>query len=99
MKEGSAEEGRKLLRALRKKALGYTARERVSEYVVEDGKAVEVKRRVHCKHVPGDLAALRVLMERQEKREDLAGYSEQELEREKARLLALLENQVGREEL
>lgn len=99
MREDPADEEQRLLRALRKRALGYTVRERISEYVIEDRKAVEVKRRVHCKHVPGDLAALRVLMERQEKREDLAGYSEQELEREKARLLALLENQVGMEEL
>ena len=73
------------LRALRKKALGYTVRERVSEYEIEEGRAVEVKRRVHAKHVPGDLAALKYLLETV--RADYSKYTDEELERERKRLL------------
>lgn len=82
-------EARKIERALKRKAFGYTVQERVSDYEIEDRRVVEVKRRVHAKHVPGDLAALKLLLERERKRE-LSELSEEELGAELNRLLARL---------
>ena len=82
-------EARRIERALKKKAFGYTVREKISEYAIEDRRAVEVKRRVHAKHVPGDLAALKLLLER-ERETELSEMSEEELGREFERLLARL---------
>ena len=42
-------EARKIERALKRKAFGYTVQERVSDYEIEDRRVVEVKRRVHAK--------------------------------------------------
>lgn len=66
------------MKALEKRALGYTVSETTAEY---DGEGNEIKNRVTTKEVPPDLSAIKMLL-------DLGG--EEELEAERRRLLAEL---------
>ena len=71
------------MKALEKRALGYTVSETTAEY---DGEGNEIKNRVTTKEVPPDLSAIKMLL-------DLGGEeepSEEELEAERKRLLAEL---------
>ncbi len=75
--------------ALIKKALGYDATEVVEEYVSgEEGEIKLLKKKVTKKNVPPDLTALKILME--EGDEGLENMSDEELDKEKIRLLELL---------
>ena len=78
-----------VIEILRKKAKGYRARETVEEYSVQDGEEILNKRRVTVKHIPPDIAALRAYMEFAG-RGSVESMSDEELEREKERLLSLL---------
>jgi len=72
-----------LIAALRKKAFGYTVSEQATEY---DAEGNETKNKVTTKEVPPDLSAIKMLL-------DMGGeeeMSEEELERERRRLLDLL---------
>lgn len=71
-------ENGELMKALEKRALGYTVSETTAEY---DGEGNEIKNRVTTKEVPPDLSAIKMLL-------DLGG--EEELEAERRRLLAEL---------
>ncbi len=73
-------------RALMKVALGYSLEEVTEEYGVEDGELRLVKRRETKKDVPPDLKAVKLLMDEK----DYSLMSDEELEREKQRLLAQL---------
>ena len=73
-------------RALMKVALGYSLKEVTEEYGVEDGELRLVKRRETKKDVPPDLKAVKLLMDEK----DYSLMSDEELEREKQRLLAQL---------
>ncbi len=79
----------KILGAVRKVALGYTLEEVTEEYGVEDGELKLVKRRETHKDVPPDLKAVKILMEDK----DYSVLSDEELEREKIRLLKLLKEE------
>lgn len=84
-------ENESLIRALRRKAFGYTVSEQATEY---DAEGNEVKNKVTTKEVPPDLTAIKMLLEMGG--EETA--SEEELERERDRLLSLLaEMQKARE--
>ncbi len=75
--------------ALIKKALGYDATEVVEEYVSgEEGEIKLSKKKVTKKNIPPDLTALKILLEE----EDfvLENMSDEELEKEKFRLLEML---------
>ena len=75
--------------SLIKKALGYDATEVVEEYVSgEEGEIKLSKKKVTKKNVPPDLTALKILLEE----EDfvLENMSDEELEKEKIRLLEML---------
>ena len=75
--------------ALIKKALGYDATEVVEEYVSgEEGEIKLAKKKVTKKNVPPDLTALKILME--EGDDCVESMSDEELEKEKIRLLELL---------
>lgn len=75
--------------ALIKKALGYDATEIIEEYVSsEEGEIKLTKKKVTTKNVPPDITALKILMEGTEK--DVASLTDEELEKEKIRLLELL---------
>lgn len=73
-----------------KKALGYDVKEVVEEYVSdEDGEIKLTKKKVTKKNVPPDLTALKILLDGEEK--PVRSMSDEELEKEKIRLIKLLE--------
>ncbi len=75
--------------ALIKKALGYDATEVVEEYAGDDqGEIKLLKKKVTTKYVPPDTTALKLLLDQSEK--DVLEMSDEELEKEKNRLLKLL---------
>ena len=74
----------KLLAALRRKAFGYSYDERTAEY---DAEGNEIRNKITTKEVPPDLSAIKLLLELRGEEEP----SEEELERERERLLALLD--------
>ena len=80
-----------LKQALIKKALGYDAKEVVEEYAqTEEGEVRLTKRKVTTKSVPPDVSALKILIEG-EGLKPVSQMTDEELEREKQRLLKLLE--------
>ena len=80
-------ENERVRAALEKKALGYDTDEVVEEYGCTDGEAVLLKRKVTKKAVPPDIQAAKILLERQTSVQEM---SDEELERERLRLLRLL---------
>lgn len=84
-----------LKQALIKKALGYDAMEVVEEYAQGDeGEVRLTKRKVTKKSVPPDVSALKILIEG-EGLKPISQMTDEELEREKQRLLRLLEEGQG----
>lgn len=88
----------RLKSALLKRALGYAAKEVVEEYLPdESGKPVLAKKKVTKKENPPDISALKLLLDKA----DEADYSEmtdEELLREKHRLLQLLKEKENEDE-
>ena len=89
--------------ALVKRAVGYDCDEIVEEYVTdESGKAVLSKRKITKKYNPPDIAALKFLLEQgQVYDQEIANMTDEQLQKEKERLLQLLkekekENEDGR---
>lgn len=79
----------RIKKALVKKALGYDAKEVVEEYVSEEEGGVKLnKKKITIKNIPPDLTALKLLMDGEVR--ELSDYSDEELEKEKQRLLTLL---------
>ena len=77
--------------ALVKKALGYDATEVVEEYVSsEEGEIKLTKKKVTKKNVPPDMAALKILLDENDK--PISEMTDEQLKEEKARLLKLLQN-------
>ena len=82
--------------ALVKKALGYDATEIVEEYVSgEEGEIRLTKKKVTKKNVPPDITAIKMLMEDYVK--PVAVMSDEELEKEKMRLLKTLATYAKKE--
>ncbi len=75
-----------LKKAILKVALGFSTEEITEEYGMENGALVLLKRRETRKDVPPDLKAMKLLIGET----DVAALSDEELEREKQRLLAEL---------
>lgn len=75
--------------ALLRRALGFESEETVDEYGISEGEAVLMKRKVTKKFVPPDIAAAKLLLEER----PLSEYSDEELERERERLLRLLKSE------
>ena len=80
--------------ALLKKALGYDCDEVVEEYIIdEDGNAKLSKKKVTKKYVSPDIPAAKVLLESFEnKANKYENMTEEELQKEKIRLIKLLQN-------
>ncbi len=78
--------GDKLREAIMKVALGYTVGEVTEEYGVENGQLRLLKRKETRKDVPPDLKAVKLLSEET----DYSSMTDEELEREKRRLLQKL---------
>ncbi len=82
--------------ALLKKALGYDVEEVVEEYVEDsEGEIKLTKKKVTKKNVPPDVTALKMLMENQEE-SALETLTDEQLEAEKQRLLALFYKQQNK---
>ena len=84
---------------LLKKAMGYKVKENVDEYASLGEEMKLVKRRITTKYVSPDLAAAKTLLELNGKEEqnDLSYLSDEQLLRERTRLLLALESASGEE--
>ena len=74
--------------ALLRRATGYEATETVEEFSESNGELKLVKRRVSTKNVPADVAAAKLVMEGC--KEELGALTNEQLKKEKRRLLQLL---------
>ncbi len=85
-----------MLDVLYKKARGYDVEEINREYVIgEDGNKKLVKEKTTVKHVPPDLSALKAYMELKDT--ELSKMSNEELIKEKERLIGELKKTTRRE--
>lgn len=83
-----------MIDVLYKKAKGYDVEETTQEYVVdEEGNKRLVKEKTSTKHVPPDLSALKAYMELRDT--ELSRMSNEELEKEKIKLIKLLKTEKG----
>ena len=84
---------------LLKKAMGYKVKENVDEYASVGEEMKLVKRRITTKYVSPDLAATKTLLELngREEQNDLSYLSDEQLLRERTRLLLALESASGEE--
>ena len=84
---------------LLKKAMGYKVKENVDEYASVGEEMKLVKRRITTKYVSPDLAAAKTLLELngREEQNDLSYLSDEQLLRERTRLLRALESASGEE--
>ncbi len=81
----------KIMKSLLKKATGYTYDEIVEEYVVRDeGEIALAKRKVTSKHCPPDSTAMKTYLELNQEK-DISSFDDETLEKEKQRLLKLLQ--------
>ena len=80
----------KIKGALLERALGYDADEVVEEYGFSEGEAVLVKRKVTRKRVPPDIQAAKMLLDGAP---PLTSLSDEQLQKEKERLLLLLKEE------
>lgn len=77
-----------LKEALIKKATGYTVKESVMEYGMEEGEEKLLKKKVSTKYYPPDLSAINILLN--EKQVDIQSLTDDELELEKEKIIKLL---------
>ena len=84
---------------LLKKAMGYKVKENVDEYASVGEEMKLVKRRITTKYVSPDLDAAKTLLELngREEQNDLSYLSDEQLLRERTRLLLALESASGEE--
>ncbi|MBQ7351604.1 MAG: hypothetical protein IJW59_01885 [Clostridia bacterium] len=84
-------EKKKLEKALFEKATGYTTQEVIEEYGLSGDDFVLQKRKTSTKSYPPDLTALQILLEgKEEVRNKYSEMSNEDLEKEKLRLIKLL---------
>ncbi len=81
----------KLKSAIMKVALGYTVEEVTEEYDAKEGELKLIRRKETKKDVPPDLKAVKLLLD--EGAADYAAMSDEELEKEKQRLLKMLKEE------
>lgn len=86
--------------ALLKRAIGFECDEIVEEYVTDEkGNAVLSKRKVTKKFNPPDVSALRFLLEQSSLcDDDISSMTDEQLEKEKERLLQLLKEKEKKDE-
>ena len=85
---------KEIKKALYKKAVGYEANEVVEEFVLDESGDYKLsKRKVTKKHISPDLSAVKLLLEKVEKKTDkYSEMTDEQLIKEKLKLLELLEN-------
>ena len=88
----------KLDDALFNRAIGFSKDEVVEEYSMVEDKLTLVKKKLNSKYYPPELKAIEMLMEKYNlnKNDMYENYSLEELQREKERLLELLNKAEGR---
>ena len=86
--------------ALLKRAIGFECDEIVEEYVTDEkGNAVLSKRKVTKKFNPPDVSAVRFLLEQSSLcDDDISNMTDEQLEKEKERLLQLLKEKEKKDE-
>ncbi len=77
-----------LEKVLLKRAKGYTAKDENEEYAMIDGTLTLVKQKVSYREVSPDLSAIKMLLESE--RDESESYSEEQLLKERDRLLKIL---------
>ena len=83
-----------LKEALLKKALGYISTETIEEYCNTDDGMVLQKKKVTSKDIPPDIASFKALSELDsELKDDIQSMTDEELEKEKQRILKLLKKE------
>ena len=82
---------KKITQALVKKAIGLETVETVEEFAETDGEVKLLKRKVTTKSVPPDVSAVKLLLEMQSEERDIVDMTDEELEKERVRLMKLLE--------
>ena len=87
----------KMKKALVKKALGYEAEEVIEEYSQGEEGIVLTKKKVTKKNIPPDVSALKALLELTSP-QDISSLTDEELEKEKKRLLDELYSKQKKEE-
>lgn len=94
MKKTVDKENKKLESALMKVALGFSVEEVTEEFADVDGQLKLLKRKRTKKQVPPDLKAVQLLLG--EEGGEYSSLSDEDLEKEKQRLLALLKENNDR---
>ena len=82
---------KKITQALIKKAIGFDCVETIEEFSESEGEMRLLKRKVTTKVVPPDVSAAKLLMEMQTEEKDVADMTDEELEKERIRLIKILE--------
>lgn len=81
----------KLIEQLLKRASGYEQVEEITEYVIdEEGNKRAVKEKRQVKNIPPDVSAIKLYLEQKERESALTTLTDEELESEKMRLIAML---------
>lgn len=88
-----------MLDTLYKKGVGYQTEEIVEEYASEDKGGELLKRKITIKNVPPDVAALKAYLDISKQNGEFDNLDDNELEKEKIRLLKLLKNLEGKNEI
>ena len=83
--------------ALIKKAKGYTTKEVVEEFVVEENDEKLIKKKITTKYIPPDLSAVKVVLENIKKPKTIADFSDIELEEEIQKTAKLI-HQMGEQQ-
>ena len=79
-----------VIKALKKRATGYETTEITEEYSDDGNGGIKmVKRKVVSKNVPPDVSAVKLLVEASEV-EDITKWTDEQLEKEKKRLIKIL---------
>lgn len=86
------------LETLYKKAIGYQTEEVVEEYASEEKGGELLKRKVTTKYIPPDVSALKSYMELTRVDNEFDNLTDEELEREKQRLIKLLVEKENKNE-
>ncbi len=82
---------KKIAQALVKKAIGFDCVETVEEFSESEGEMRLSKRKVTTKTVPPDVSAAKLLMEMQTEDKEITDMTDEELEKERQRLIKILE--------
>lgn len=88
------ESAEKLKKALLRRALGCSVKDEVCEYSIgENGEPILSKKKVTRRTLPADLSALKLLLEKFLDESDIEKMSDEELIKERSRLLKLLKEE------